>query len=197
LRTVRAQGGGTNQGSADRPTALLRNGGDGAQAHGVSPQQDAAAGSPKKLASDLKWQVSQPPQESAMKFALAALAAALVSAASVGTVGVFHGLDSEKEVAVTMPVSLEKARSLVPFIEKAARERGIKRVRAYDRDVFIPLDQAMLSFVRNGDSLSMHVEVESEYRYAKGDRAAALADLKTTGASIFARALELQAQSNG
>jgi hypothetical protein len=132
-----------------------------------------------------------------MKFALAALAAALVSAASVGTVGVFHGLDSEKELAVTMPVSIEKARSLVPFIEKAARERGIKRVRAYDRDVFIPLDQAMLSFVRNGDSLSMHVEVESEYRYAKGDRAAALAELKTTGDSIFARALELQAQSSG
>jgi hypothetical protein len=132
-----------------------------------------------------------------MKTLVIAVAAAVVSAASVTTVGVFSGVSSEKEVAVTLPVDPSSARSLVPFLEKAARERGITRIRAYERDVFIPLEQASLSFVRNGESFSMHVSLESEYRYAKGDRAAALAQVKSIGDAIFTRALQLQGISQG
>jgi hypothetical protein len=132
-----------------------------------------------------------------MKTLIAAVAAALVSAASVTTVGVFSGVESEKEMAVDLPVDVASAGTLVPFLEKAARERGITRVRAYAKDVFIPLEQATLSFVRNGSSLSMHVAVESEYRFAKGDRAAALAHVKSIGDAIFTRALQLQGQSQG
>lgn len=132
-----------------------------------------------------------------MKTIIAAVAAAVISAASVGSVGVFSGVASEKEVAVALPVDAAAAKALVPYLERAARERGIKRVRAYERDVFIPLEQASLSFVRNGDTFSMHVELESQYRYAKGDRAAALADVKSIGDAIFTRALQLQGQAQG
>jgi hypothetical protein len=132
-----------------------------------------------------------------MKVLLPTFAAALISAASVGSVGMFTQLKSEKELAVALPVSAQAARDLVPFLEKAAREQGISRVRAYDRDVFIPLEQASLSFVRDGDTFTMHVEVESEYRYAKGDRAAALAELKAVGDGIFTRALMLKGAADG
>ncbi|MBM4281686.1 MAG: hypothetical protein FJ137_13315 [Deltaproteobacteria bacterium] len=127
-----------------------------------------------------------------MKTLIVAVAAALVSAASVTTVGVFSGVESEKELAVALPVDVASASSLIPFLEKAARERGITHVRAYTKDVFIPLEQATVSFVRNGSTLSMHVAVESEYRFAKSDRAAALAHVKSIGDAIFIRALQLQ-----
>jgi hypothetical protein len=132
-----------------------------------------------------------------MKIILPAVVAAVVSAASVGSVGVFAGVSSEKELAVALPVAANAAEHLVPFIEKAAREQGIGRVRAYARDVFIPLEQASLSFVRDGDTFTMHVAVESEYRFAKGDRAAALAELKAVGDGIFTRALQLQGAAGG
>lgn len=131
-----------------------------------------------------------------MKTVIAALAAAVISAASVSS-GVFSDVASEKEVAVALPIDAVAAKELVPFLERAARERGIKRIRAYERDVFIPLEQASLSFVRNGNSFSMHVELESQYRFAKGDRAAALADVKSIGDAIFTRALQLQGQAHG
>lgn len=130
-----------------------------------------------------------------MKTLAIALVAALASAAAVGSQGTFTMFQNERELAVELPVSAVDATSIVPFIEKAARERGITRVRAYDRDVFIPLEQATLSFVRNAGSLTMHVAVESEYRYAKADRAAALMELKGMGNAIFLRALQLQAAS--
>jgi hypothetical protein len=132
-----------------------------------------------------------------MKTLIVAVAAAVISAASVGSVGVFSGVASDKEVAVTLPVDATAARSLVPFIERAARERGMTRIRAYERDVFIPLEQASLSFVRNGETFSMHVELESQYRFAKGDRATALANVKSIGDAIFTRALQLQGQAQG
>jgi hypothetical protein len=132
-----------------------------------------------------------------MKTLIATVAAALVSAASMTTVGVFSGVDSDKEIAVALPVDVVAAKSLVPFLEKAARERGITRVRAYERDVFIPLEQASLSFVRNGETFSMHVALESEYRFARGDRASALAKVQNIGNAIFTRALQLQGMSQG
>jgi hypothetical protein len=132
-----------------------------------------------------------------MKTILVALTAAVISAASVGTVGVFSGVSSEKELAVTLPLDADGAAALVPFIERAARERGLTGIRAYQRDVFVPLEQASLSFVRNGDSFSMHVEVETQYRFAKGNRAAALENVKKVGDAIFTRALQLQGQANG
>lgn len=127
-----------------------------------------------------------------MKTVLLALVLALSSAAAIGSAGNLTMFQNERELAVELPVSAADAAAVVPFIEKAARERGITRVRAYEKDVFIPLEQATLSFVRNGGALTMHVAVESEYRFAKGDRAAALTELKGMGNAIFTRALQLQ-----
>jgi len=104
----------------------------------------------------------------------------------------FKGLENERELAVELPVDAIAAQELVPFIEKAAREQGLKRVRAYKTDVFIPLDQAQLSFVREGGHLNLHVAVESEYRFQKGERAQVLEDLKHQGHQIFTRALILK-----
>ena len=77
-------------------------------------------------------------------------------------------------------------------IEKAAREDGLTRIRAYDHAVFIPLEQANLSFVNDKGNLTMHVAVESEYRFKKAERHAALEALKARGNALFARALMLQ-----
>ena len=131
-----------------------------------------------------------------MKTVVIALVVALSSAAAIGSAGNFPMFQNERELAVELPVSAADAAGIVPFIEQAARERGITRVRAYDRDVFIPLEQATLSFVRNGGALTMHVEVESQYRFAKQDRAAVLADLRGVGNAIFARAQQLQAAAH-
>lgn len=128
-----------------------------------------------------------------MKTIVIALVAVLASAAAIGSAGNLTMLQNERELAVELPVRADDASTIVPFIEKAARERGITRVRAYDKDVFLPLEQATINFVRNAGSLTMHVAVESEYRFAKGERAAALNDLKAQGHSIFLRALQLQA----
>jgi hypothetical protein len=130
-----------------------------------------------------------------MKILAAALATVALSAASVTSLGVFSGIASDKELAIDLPVDAAAAADLAPFLEKAARERGITRVRAYTRDVFIPLEHASLSFVRNGAAFTMHVAVDSEYRFSKGDRASALAELKATGDAIFVRALQLQGQA--
>lgn len=127
-----------------------------------------------------------------MKTVLLALVAVLSSTVAIGSAGNLTMFQNERELAVELPVSAADAAAIVPFIEKAARERGITRVRAYERDVFIPLEQATLSFVRNGGALTMHVAVESEYRFAKGDRVAALTELKGMGNAIFTRALQLQ-----
>jgi hypothetical protein len=128
-----------------------------------------------------------------MKSLIVAVAAALVSAAaSVGSVGTFSHVASDKELAVAMPLAGDAADAVIPFIEKAAREQGLTRIRAYEHDVFIPLEQATLSFVNNEGTLTMHVAVESEYRFAKAERQAALGALKDQGNAIFARALMLQ-----
>jgi hypothetical protein len=127
-----------------------------------------------------------------MKTIAVALFAAFASAAAIGSAGNFTIFENEKELAIELPVSAADAAVVVPFIEKAARESGLTRVRAYAKDVFIPLEGATLSFVRNGNALTMHVAVESEYRFAKGDRKAALLDLKNQGNLIFMRALQLQ-----
>lgn len=130
-----------------------------------------------------------------MKPVIAAIAAALVSAASVGGMTTFKGLENERELAVELPVDAIAAQELVPFIEKAAREQGIQKVRAYKTDVFIPLEEAQLSFVREGGHLNLHVAVESQYRFQKGERAAVLENLKHKGHEIFTRALILKGQS--
>lgn len=131
-----------------------------------------------------------------MKTLIVAVAAALVSAAaSVGSVGTFTHVANDRELAVAMPLSGDAASALVPFIEKAAREQGLTRIRAYNHDVFIPLDQATLSFVNNAGTLTMHVAVESEYRFARGERQAALQNLRDQGNVIFVRALMLQGQA--
>src|SRR5688572_14185733 len=127
-----------------------------------------------------------------MKTIVIALVAALASATAVGSAGSFTFLQNERELQVELPISANDAANIVPFIEKAAREAGHKRVRAYEKDVFIPLEQATLSFVRKGGALTMHVAVESQYRFAKNDRQAALVDLKNVGNGIFTRALHLQ-----
>jgi hypothetical protein len=138
-------------------------------------------------------------KEPAMKSLLVAVAAALVSASvAVGSGGVFTGVgnftgvSSERELAVSMPLSGEAADAVLPFIEKAAREGGLTRIRAYDHAVFIPLEQASLSFVNDKGNLTLHVAVESEYRFKKAERHAALEALKAQGNSLFARALMLQ-----
>lgn len=128
-----------------------------------------------------------------MKTIAIALVAVLASAAAIGSAGNLTMFKNEREMAVELPVTAEGAQTLIPFIEMAARERGITRVRAYAKDVFIPLEQATLSFVRNGGALSLHVAVESEYRFAKQNRAEALNELKGMGNAIFVRALQLQA----
>ena len=134
-----------------------------------------------------------PPPEHIMKTLIVAVTAAIVSAAaSVGSVGTFTGVANEREVAVDMPVDVNAVDALVPFIEKAARDRGLTRIRAYKTSVFIPLEQAQLSFVLEDGHLKMHVAVESEYRFQKDQRLQALEGLKVQGNTIFARALMLQ-----
>jgi hypothetical protein len=134
-----------------------------------------------------------PRPEPIMKTLIVAIAAALVSAAaSVGSVGTFTGVANEREVAVDMPVDVNAVDALVPFIEKAARDQGLTRIRAYKTSVFIPLEQAQLSFVLEDGHLKMHVAVESEYRFQKGQRLQALEGLKVQGNTIFAQALMLQ-----
>ena len=131
-----------------------------------------------------------------MKTILVAVAAALVSAAaSVGSVGTFANVANERELAIELPLAGEAAAAVIPFIEKAAREQGLKRIRAYEHDVFIPLEQAQLSFVTEGGQLTMHVAVETEFRFAKSERLQVLDGLKTRGNVILARALMLQGQA--
>lgn len=133
-----------------------------------------------------------------MKTLAVAVAAAIVSAAaSVGSVGTLTGTSNERELAVELPIDAVAAETLVPFIEKAARDSGITKVRAYKTDVFIPLEQAQLSFVKDGTHFVMHVAVESEYRFKKGERQQVLEDLKTKGHGLFTKALILQGTSNG
>ncbi|MDP2345117.1 MAG: hypothetical protein Q8O67_29500 [Deltaproteobacteria bacterium] len=127
-----------------------------------------------------------------MKTLAVALFAAFASAAAIGSAGTFTIFENEKELAVELPISAADAAAVVPFIEMAARQGGLTRVRAYAKDVFIPLENATISFVRNGNALTLHVAVESEYRFAKGDRKAALIDLKNQGNAIFTKALQLQ-----
>jgi hypothetical protein len=131
-----------------------------------------------------------------MKTLIVAVAAALVSAAaSVGSVGTFSGVANERELAVAMPVDADAAETIIPFIEMAARAQGLSRIRAYKKDIFIPLDQAQLSFVNDNGTLTMHVAVESEYRFAKGERQAVLDGLKAKGNAIFTEALMLRGAS--
>lgn len=128
-----------------------------------------------------------------MKTLIVAVAAALVSAAaSVGSVGTFTGVQNERELAIAMPVDADAAETIIPFIEKAARAKGLTRIRAYKKDIFIPLDQAQLSFVNDKGQLTMHVAVESEYRFAKGERQAVLDGLKAKGNALFTEALMLR-----
>jgi hypothetical protein len=134
-----------------------------------------------------------------MKTLLVAVAAALISASvAVGSGGVFTGegnftgVVNERELAVAMPLSGAAADAVIPFIEKAAREEGLTRIRAYDHAVFIPMEQASVSFINDKGNLTMHVAVESEYRFKKAERHAALEALKTRGNALFARALMLQ-----
>ncbi len=127
-----------------------------------------------------------------MKTIAIALATALVSAAaSVGSVGELVQ-SNERELKVEMPIDAIAAQQLVPYIEMAARGEGLTRIRAYKTDVFIPLEQAQLSFVKDGTSFVMHVAVESEYRFKKGERQQVLNDLKQHGQKIFTEALLLQ-----
>ena len=131
-----------------------------------------------------------------MKTLVVAVAAALVSAAaSVGSVGTFAGVQNERELAIAMPVDADAAETIIPFIEAAARAEGLSRIRAYKKDIFIPLDQAQLSFVNDHGQLTMHVAVESEYRFAKGERQAVLDGLKAKGNALFTEALMLRGAS--
>ena len=131
-----------------------------------------------------------------MKTFVVAVAAALVSAAaSVGSVGAF-GVENDREASVELAVSADQAESVIPYIEMAARQDGIKRIRAYKNDVFIPMDQATLSFVKANGHLTMNVAVETEYRFAKGERQQVLADLTAKGNALYAHALILKSQAN-
>jgi hypothetical protein len=134
-----------------------------------------------------------------MKTLVVAVAAALVSASvAVGSSGIFTGVGnftgvgSERELAVSMPLSGAAADAVIPYLEKAARADGHSRVRAYDHSIFITLDDATLSFINDKGNLTMHVAVESEYRYKKSERHAALESLKARGNALFAKALMLQ-----
>jgi hypothetical protein len=134
-----------------------------------------------------------------MKSILVATLAAVV-AATTATVGadqfpVVAAMSSSRELAVSLPVAREDARAALPFIEKAARDRGLTRIRAYDKAVFVPLPEAQLSFIIDDSGLTLHVAVETEYRFAKGARDAVLAGLKDQGVSLFIRALQLQGQA--
>ncbi|HEY1101102.1 MAG TPA: hypothetical protein VGF99_19340 [Myxococcota bacterium] len=131
-----------------------------------------------------------------MKTFAVTVAAALVSAAaSMGSLGV-AGTTNDREASVELAISADQASSVIPFIEMAAREEGLKGIRAYKNDVFIPLEQATLSFVKADGHLTMNVAVESEYRFEKGSRQAALDALKQQGNALYARALILKSQAN-
>lgn len=132
-----------------------------------------------------------------MKTFVVAVAAALVSAAaSVGSVGAFGAAESDREASVELAISADQASSVIPFIEMAAREDGLKRIRAYKNDIFIPMEQATLSFTKADGHLTMNVAVETEYRFAKGERQQVLGDLTAKGNALYARALILKAQAN-
>jgi hypothetical protein len=123
-----------------------------------------------------------------MKMIVAALALSIASAAG------FAGISNRDERELTTVVATRaEAASLAHHLSEAARALGHKHVRVYGQDVFVPLEQATLSFIREGDQFVMHVAVESEYRFAKADRAAALAALKAQGDAVLAKALELRA----
>ncbi len=131
-----------------------------------------------------------------MKTFVVAIAAAVVSAAaSVSSLDAFQQ-ENERELSVELAASMDEQNSVIPFIEMAARESGLKGVRAYKNDVFLPLEQAQLSFGNVDGHLTMHVAVESEYRFRKAERGAVLAGLRDRGQALFARALELQAQAH-
>jgi hypothetical protein len=131
-----------------------------------------------------------------MKTFVVAIAAAVVSAAaSVSSLDAFQQ-PNERELSVELASSVDQEQSVIPFIEMAARESGLKGIRAYKNDVFVPLEQAQLSFGNVNGHLTMHVAVESEYRFKKTEREAALAGLRDRGQALYARALELQAQAH-
>lgn len=58
------------------------------------------------------------------------------------------------------------------------------------------LERAMKTFVKTNGQLTMHVAVETEYRFAKGERQQVLAGLTAKGNASYARALILKAQAN-
>jgi hypothetical protein len=131
-----------------------------------------------------------------MKTLVVAIAAAVVSAAaSVSSRDAFQQ-PNDRELTVELAASVDQEHSVIPFIEKAARESGLKGIRAYKNDVFVPLEQAQLSFGNVNGHLTMHVAVESEFRFKKAEREAALAGLRDRGQALYARALELQAQAH-
>lgn len=171
---------------------MLRNVGPWVNRHSAQSNAAIAVGIEHGRERSVIHRITEP----IMKTFAIVLFAALASAASIGSVGSFTIFENDKELAVDLPIMASDIAAVVPYIEMAARQSGLTRVRAYERDVFIPLENATLSFVRSGTSLSLHVEVESEYRFAKGDRKAALEALKNQGSAIFARALALQAAAH-
>ncbi len=131
-----------------------------------------------------------------MKTFVVAIAAAVVSAAaSVSSLDAFQQ-PNERELSVELASSVDQEHSVSPFIEMAARESGLKGIRAYKNDVFVPLEQAQLSFGNVNGHLTMHVAVESQYRFKKTEREAVLGGLRDRGQALYARALELQAQAH-
>jgi hypothetical protein len=127
----------------------------------------------------LFYSTSQP-TEFLMKIIVATLALTIASAAGIAGVNA----RPEREMSVVVGTRAE-ATELAGRIAEAARSLGHNRVRVYGQDVFIPLDEATLSFMREGDSMVMHVAVESEYRFARANRQAALLALKAKGEEIL------------
>jgi hypothetical protein len=120
----------------------------------------------------------------------------LFSAAVLAAVTACTARPSEEEANVKLPVTALSVPEVTPWIEKAARELGHTRVRAYQNGVFIDVAGDTISFFREKNGMTMHVGLESKYEHAKSDRAAALKDLQVKGDAIFQQALSLQARSH-
>jgi hypothetical protein len=100
----------------------------------------------------------------------------------------------DEETAVKLNVSAREADEVTPWLAAAAKELGHGRVRAYDKGVFIDSDNASIAFTEAKDGMQMQVAFETKYRIPAKAREEALADLKTHGEKIFARAQELKSR---
>lgn len=125
-----------------------------------------------------------------------AILPALVVLATAGTIYAMSVAPSGKsEEETSVKLTSRSAAELTPYLQVAARELGYARPRGYDSGVFIDAGEDKISFFREKDGLTLHVALESRYRHARSERAAALQALESKGREIYETALQLQARA--